>query len=370
MPGRRETANGKFARLRPALAGVLTVAVTLLVFEILLRAFDPLGVEYFAEADRYFRAMKPDERFAYIHPAGYKGRFQGVDVSINSHGFRAPEWETKKGTGVYRVMFVGDSVVFGWGAPQDSTFPARLGRRFAADGEAVEVLSVGVGSWNTRTEYEYLIADGGGLEMDPDAILLVVTGNDLVPNLAGRTVVEKSLLSGKQAQTRGIGLVTRRAWRAAGKRSCVLSSFQYFARKRSESRRSAAISTGSPRWRDAELALDGIIEACRDRGIDLAVCLYTSESRIGDDAVLRLYRDSLEREGIPVFTVPDVLFRDPRYRNSYVDGHANSRGHALLADRVHEALLPLIERERRGGVDDTRRRGRISPMANPLIGGR
>jgi lysophospholipase L1-like esterase len=325
---------------RALIAATIIAAVTLFVLEVLLRAFDPLGVKYFTEADRYFRAMRPDNRFAYIHPALYKGRFEGVDVSINSHGFRAPEWQVMKPTGVYRLMILGDSVVFGWGAPQDSIFPARLQHKYAAEGRAVEVIAAGVGSWNTRTEYEYLKAAGFGFE--PDAILLVVTNNDVVPDLVGRTEVEKSLLAADQAEVSGMRGLPARAWRAAGKRSFVLSHVQYFLRKKSEASRSSVVVPDSPRWRDAEAALGGIIEACRVRRIQLVACLYTCDSMIAGDAVLSLYRRRLEAAGIPFFTVPEAVLRDGRYRNSFVDGHANSRGHRLIAERVYGEMASLV----------------------------
>ncbi len=347
MPLAPKSTGGVPRRYRTLIAVTITAAATLLVLELLLRVFDPLGVEYFTEADRYFRAMRPDSRFAYIHPALYRGRFEGVDVSINSHGFRAPEWQVIKPAGAYRLMILGDSVVFGWGAPQDSIFPTRLQRRFSGEDRAVEVIAAGVGSWNTRTEYEYLKAFGFGFE--PDAILLVVTNNDVVPDLGGRTDVEKSLLATEQGEIRGLSGFAKRAWRAAGKRSFLLSHVQFFLRKRSEARRHAAISPDSPRWRDAEAALGGIIEACRARRIQLVACLYTCDAMIAGDAVLTLYRGYFEAAGIPFFTVPEAVLRDGRYRNSFVDGHANSRGHRLIAERVYETLAPLVTRSP-GGV--------------------
>jgi lysophospholipase L1-like esterase len=324
-------------------AGLVSAAATFLALELLLRVFDPLGMKYFAEADRYFSTMKPDPSFAYIHPANYRGVFEDAPVSINSHGFRAPEWQVAKPAGLLRLMILGDSVVFGWGAPQDSIFSARLQKKFDADGARVEVIAAGVGSWNTRTEYEYLKTRG--LEFEPDVVLLVATNNDIVPNLGGRTDVDKTLLSESGGRPGGVGLWAGKAWRYAGKRSCVLRHVQYFSRRRAETREKAAATTDSPMWEDARAALGGIVDLSRSRGFSVVVCLYTCETKLGDDGVLALYKKTLSTLGVPCFTLPETLFNRREYRNSFVDGHANARGHALIADRIYDVASPIASRK-------------------------
>jgi lysophospholipase L1-like esterase len=323
-------------------AALLAAAATLAVLELLLRVLDPLGMKYFPEADRYFRAMVPDTSFAYIHRAGYRGSFQGVEVSINSHGFRAPEWRMPKPAGRARLMILGDSVVFGWGAPQDSIFPVLLQREFDAEGLGVEVLAAGVGSWNTRTEYEYLRTRG--VDLGPDVLLLVITSNDLVPKTAGRAGADGVLSSERPTGGGAARAWIARAWRFAGKHSYVLSHIQYLSKRRAESRGYASADSDSPRWRDARSALEGIVELCRGRDISLSVCLYTNEQDLAGNAVLTLYRNALEERGVSSFTLPRGLFSEKRYRNSFVDGHANARGQALIAERVHDELYPLAER--------------------------
>jgi hypothetical protein len=59
---------------------------TIALLEFLLRMFDPIGIAYFSEADRYFRSMISDEIFGYIHTPKYTASLQEVNVSINSHG--------------------------------------------------------------------------------------------------------------------------------------------------------------------------------------------------------------------------------------------------------------------------------------------
>ncbi len=136
--------------------------------------------------------MEENDIYAYIHRPGYQGTFQGVRVSINSHGLRGREFNTVKPPGKIRILILGDSVVFGWGAPQDSIFGARLQDMFKSWTEKVEVISAGVGSWNTRTEYEFLRSTA--IQFQPDILLLVIVSNDLEPHRRGRTAAHKAIV--------------------------------------------------------------------------------------------------------------------------------------------------------------------------------
>ena len=57
-----------------------------------------------------------------------------------------------------RVLILGDSLVFGWGVPYEATFAGRLTQRIKAHHASWECIAAGVGSWNTRTEMEFLRA--------------------------------------------------------------------------------------------------------------------------------------------------------------------------------------------------------------------
>jgi hypothetical protein len=128
------------------------------VAEIGFRFFDPAGLSYFAETTRYFAAMQPHAEYAYKHVPGSRGRFQGVNVAINRHGFRGPDVTFENPERRPRVMVLGDSVVFGWGAPQDSIFPVALQGLLQGEFSGVEVIPAG----RRLVEYAY------GVRVPPD----------------------------------------------------------------------------------------------------------------------------------------------------------------------------------------------------------
>ncbi len=321
---------------------LLALLATFVLMEILLRIFDPLGIAYFSEARRYFSNMVPDERFCYTHRAGYWNRLQGADVSINSRGLRGPEFQVPKPPGRKRLLILGDSVVFGWGAPQSVIFPARLQEILDEDAKDIEVIAAGVGSWNTRTEYEYLKSEA--ILFAPDVVTLVVVSNDVDPHRTGHTDVEKQRLFAQTDRELGNALTRtlRKLWHWSAVRSYALGYVQYFLKVRSMSDSLAAATTDSPRWEDARLALDGIMALCRERNIKLVVYLYATRDAAAGSSVLRLYRDHLESKELPVYYMPQALF-DPAYRNSRMDSHVNAQGHEIMTQTIYDTVEPLLK---------------------------
>ena len=56
-----------------------------------------------------------------------------------------------------------------------------------------------------------------------------------------------------------------------------------------------------------------------------------------------LYQDYLLANNIPVFAMPEQLFRgDLEYQNSVIDIHTNARGHELIARQMQRDLAPWL----------------------------
>ena len=314
----------------------LTIAVILLA-EGFLRLVDPIGIEHFEEVRKYADGLVFGESYGYIQKPHYQARLQGVDMTINRHGLRSPETAIEKPSNTKRLLILGDSVVLGWGAPQDSIFPARLQRILAADCETVEVIAAGVGSWNTRTEFEWLRARG--MAFDPDVVLLLVVGNDADPKNVGHTDVPVDSLFASSIKRNRFGRFLGNAWHAAFRRSYLLGYVQY-TRQLIDQRRveSRGYDAESPQWRDAQLALDGIIDLCEERRTELIIFLYGDVKITNQSGVLRAYKKHIEQRGLTSHTLPGFLFAQRRYHNSIVDGHENAEGHAILAGAMIDVV--------------------------------
>lgn len=106
--------------------------------------------------------------------------FRSASVNTNSLGYRGSEFRPKR-AGVFRIIMIGDSGLFGWNAPDDaSTIPARLEKilnnRLGGFAK-FEVLNLGVPSGISN--YHVPLFATYGQELDPDFLIMFLGLNDL-----------------------------------------------------------------------------------------------------------------------------------------------------------------------------------------------
>lgn len=118
---------------------------------------------------------------------GYDGWFAGVPVRINTLGFRdRRNYTLEKPPGTFRILVLGDSVTFGHGTLDDTTYPHLLEQRLRGWRPDVnwEVWNLGVPGYNTRQELDHL-KEIGPLA-DPDVVVVGFYPNDFTGNNAAR----------------------------------------------------------------------------------------------------------------------------------------------------------------------------------------
>lgn len=118
----------------------------------------------------------------------WKSRPDGmsVDSHLNLYGFRDRTWRVRGERGTERVMFVGDSLVEGFSAPDHETIPSGFSRAAAEGNKAVEAMNFGIGGTGIDN-YLALMRDAVPL-FRPQRIVVVIYANDLphvssLPNL-------------------------------------------------------------------------------------------------------------------------------------------------------------------------------------------
>src|SRR5262249_54335367 len=88
---------------------------------------------------------------------GAAGSGQGLGTaSINSHGFRGPDFETIKPKGVFRVVCLCESSTFGFRDRDNETYPFILGRLFAQQKLPVEDINAGFPYYNSGSIFSLL----------------------------------------------------------------------------------------------------------------------------------------------------------------------------------------------------------------------
>lgn len=147
-------------------------------------------VEELSSEDRQFLLQEVLEespgvyRWAFFEPRlGYTMRpnselsSYGATYTTNEAGYRTGP--VTKESGVFRVVFVGDSWTYGMGIKQRQTFAeevARLANEHAGVDRRVEAWILAMPGWNTFNEIAALWYLYDSLE--PDAVMLTISGND------------------------------------------------------------------------------------------------------------------------------------------------------------------------------------------------
>ncbi|MEO8499550.1 MAG: SGNH/GDSL hydrolase family protein [Vicinamibacteria bacterium] len=110
-------------------------------------------------------------------------RFGGGRLTTSDGAYRGRDVAEPKPPGVYRMVGIGDSYMFGQGVSDEETYLARLPRAapVVASGRLLETVNLAVPGFNTVMEVELLRERVAHL--DPDLILIEIVGNDLdLPN--------------------------------------------------------------------------------------------------------------------------------------------------------------------------------------------
>jgi hypothetical protein len=153
---------------------------SLIIVEVAVRSFDPLGISYFEESNRYRLDMVPDPVLVYKHAPRLRKIYQGLAVSTNELGLRDRELERKQDKEL-RILLLGDSVTLGWGVPIEATFGRRLETILAPKREPpVRTVNSGVGGYNTVQEHAFLRSFVDIIE--PEMVVLLYLPNDIESN--------------------------------------------------------------------------------------------------------------------------------------------------------------------------------------------
>jgi lysophospholipase L1-like esterase len=159
---------------------VVTIALTIMALEIVLRAWFPFAVT--PTGDRRARNARwygwgydphqtitvrdPDTEQVFSSPAN-GGGWRDLDHRDDSEHR-------------YRILALGDSTTFGMIVPAERTWTRLLEARLRLEGFDAEVINMSYPGWGTDQELEALIREG--LALHPDLVIMQFTLNDLIDN--------------------------------------------------------------------------------------------------------------------------------------------------------------------------------------------
>ncbi len=180
-PGNRRLIR-RLRRLAPNL--LLTASALLLCF-LALEVWIRLGIDLRREAPWPILDVDPEKRISFLphRRRGYETRELRFTVVTNSHGRRDVEWSPAMLADPENILFIGDSLVFGYGVEDASTVPTRLEKRLAAAGAAREVFNFGMPG-TSLPEYQLLLDDALRIGIEARAVVVgIFVGNDFYPQV-------------------------------------------------------------------------------------------------------------------------------------------------------------------------------------------
>lgn len=277
-------------------------------------------------------------------------------INVNSDGFRGNEIEKTKNVGTYRIMMIGGSTTWGSGASSDeTTIPAYLEKEFQNKNFNVEVVNAGVPT-SSSIEEAYKMRNIFN-EFNPDLYLIYNGWNDSVGKLQeGDLNLEISRTEFLQSQKSPIQIFISEYLREYRTPFVLhpLFSHMYIA----------STMNGELLQKNAEIWNSRWEKVCNENnqdGIKTIILLQpivgTGNKQLSPDE--KHHSDYIKqiksREQLEFFSKQMPIAHCTAsidLRNTYDDtsesiyfdgGHTTDLGNEIMAKKIYEEILPIIE---------------------------
>lgn len=266
------------------------------------------------------------------HMPGVTTQYDGVEVAINSYGFRDYEFTQERPRGLCRIVALGDSLTFGQGVVLGDTYPKQLEvmlNENANRGKRFQVLNAGVQGYNTVEEaavLRYRI-----LPLKPDMIILGFTEvND--PELVPIHPFSFGDRVGRSSVFHHLPLLSYLLLRIDQKIAAVEGHRHALEIYRPE---------GKP-WQECVQALTYIRDLCHDHQINLIVALFPAFAPEGMFSQQRVQvKETLDRLRVPYLDTLPVTRDIPILEKvvSPADPHPSALVHSRFAELLYRWII-------------------------------
>lgn len=250
-----------------------------------------------------------------------------ADIQLNNAGMRSAVDYGPKPPDTYRILCVGDSFVFGTGGPVEDRFCQQIedfyrDHGITVQGRRVEVLVLGLPSWNLRQAAAYLIPRLDAYA--PDLVLWLTVQNDISDTFG---VTENGALTTAYASDRrdvGSGVFTNVSGQVFG--GGVYSALT-----------TDLGPTPQRYWREAFDAVGRLVELQHRRQGRVLLAVLEHPARHAGYYV-QLFSQYAAETGAPFIRTSSFAGKQSRLPH---DGHPNRYGHRLLATHYIRQLAQL-----------------------------
>ncbi len=280
-----------------------------------------------ARSGQFYDAV-PEPAVGRLGKRGVVTRYRGAEIRINNAGMRSSSDYRAKAQGVFRIVCLGDSYVFGTGGPEEDRFCDQIGEFYRrhdlrAGGKVIETYALGLDSWTLSQEATYLSSRISAY--DPDVVLHLSVSNDITPlagvNGLGMATYEFS----PEARQWGSGLFSNQAARYFGERNFSALAWSLSPQSRQE-------------WDRAFSALGRLVELQQGRGgkILLSVLDYPFSGQFFSELYTwHFHQSKLQAPFLLTSFLPSFETQLPH------DAHPNRLGNSYLATLYIHALNRL-----------------------------
>lgn len=267
-------------------------------------------------------------------------------VVADSLGYRGLPFPRRKPPGEFRVLFTGDSFVFGDFVNDHETLPAQLELRLRERCDGVRVVNAGLDA-ATIVDEGHMVERG--LAVEPDLVLLLFSENDIAD--LNRASTWDQLAANRQAKSRFPLSIAYPVLRHT-----ALWNFALQARANLASRRqpvridwsgAAADDSVTQRLRKTyRQTLVGLRDQLRARGVPLRLIAYPSHHALTNDSqrgqVAWLMRTATSDSVPAIDLLPALTANGEPVERLYLlpdDGHPSPRGYSVAATELADWLI-------------------------------
>jgi len=309
------------------LAILIVFIVILAIGEVLIRVYLHFNTAYDIEMTKYAINLKNDsdnKLIGHVHRPGKSMELMDVMVNINSDGHRDKEYPVDK-SDKHRIIFLGDSLTFGWGVKEEKTFATLIEEDMNSQ-SPTEVINFGTGNYNTEQEVNLFIEKG--LKYNPDKVVLFYFIND------AEITPEKSDL-----WFLGYSQFISFYW---SRINSLLNNIM--PSKSFQEYYESLYGDDQQGWINTRKAIIQLRDICQSRGIEFQVVLLPELHDVNNEIFTNVYNNLalfLKDNGMDYLNLAKLFENYPDQIGlwvSYDDAHPNNIAHKKIAESTLEFI--------------------------------
>ncbi|HTF86855.1 MAG TPA: SGNH/GDSL hydrolase family protein [Planctomycetota bacterium] len=283
-----------------------------------------------------------DPKLGWANDSGVRAFITTVEFSyrarINSQGFRDPETPIRKLPGLRRLLFLGDSMTWGWGVDDGERFTDLIAADLAPGFEVINAAVPGYG-----TDQDFWTLEERGDSLAPDFVVLVFIFNDIQEcesALMYGNNKPRFVLTGDAWNVEGVPVSDPRSGLARELKPLAMSLVAH-----------SALASGVQRWTEKPVHAQGIEATGHDYRPQVGARVREVAQRILDARspsrhALNLIRTWCAKRGVP-FAVIVLPHRHDEYLYEPLNGRPEFDGQTELTQALNrvgrELDFPVLD---------------------------